>query len=157
VKKIIGVFSAFLLLASLAAGFHQLNAQEPEQPTFRVKVDMVVLGFTVLDQKNKYVNGLKPKDFKVYEDEIPQKLATFAEGSRSPMQVLDNGELRPLHQQIPTPSIPKAKPQAQMFSSCSIPVITCTAALSTRQIPSPISSVVLIVPIPSPSIRTAGI
>jgi VWFA-related protein len=73
-----------------------MRAQEPEQPTFRVKVDMVVLSFTVLDQKNKYVNGLKPKDFKIYEDEIAQKLATFAEGARPPMQVLENGETRPL-------------------------------------------------------------
>jgi len=100
VKKIItAILSTCVLLAALAAGFRQLRAQEPEQPTFRVKVDMVVLGFTVLDQKNKYVNGLKPKDFKVYEDDIQEKLATFAEGSRSPMQVLDNGELRPLRQQ----------------------------------------------------------
>jgi VWFA-related protein len=73
-----------------------MRAQEPEQPTFRVKVDMVVLSFTVLEQKNKYVNGLKPKDFKIYEDEIAQKLATFAEGARPPMQVLENGETRPL-------------------------------------------------------------
>ena len=73
-----------------------MRAQEPEQPTFRVKVDMVVLSFTVLDQKNKYVNGLKPKDIKIYEDEITQKLATFAEGARPPMQVLDNGETRPM-------------------------------------------------------------
>lgn len=98
-KKITGILSTFLLLAAVTAGFRQLRAQEPEQPTFRVKVDMVVLSFTVLDQKGKYVNGLKPKDFKIYEDDIPQKLATFAEGSRSPMQVLDNGELRPLRQQ----------------------------------------------------------
>ncbi len=73
-----------------------MRAQEPEQPTFRVKVDMVVLSFTVLDQKNKYVNGLKPKDIKIYEDEISQKMATFAEGARPPMQVLDNGETRPM-------------------------------------------------------------
>jgi VWFA-related protein len=94
VKKITGVVST-CLIAAVAAGFW-LRAQEPEQPTFRVKVDMVVLSFTVLDQKNKYVNGLKPKDIKIYEDEITQKLATFAEGSRSPVQVLDNGETRPL-------------------------------------------------------------
>ena len=45
---------------------------------------------------NKYVNGLKPTDFKVYEDDIAQKLATFAEGTRAPVQVLENGETRPL-------------------------------------------------------------
>jgi len=94
VKKITGVISAFLI-AAVAAGFW-LPAQEPEQPTFRVKVDLVVLTFTVIDQKNKYVNGLKPKDFKIFEDDISQKVATFAEGSRSPVQVLENGETRPL-------------------------------------------------------------
>ncbi len=93
-KKTTGIVST-CLIAALAAGFW-LRAQEPEQPTFRVKVDMVVLSFTVLDQKNKYVNGLKPKDIKIYEDEITQKLATFAEGARPPVQVLDNGETRPL-------------------------------------------------------------
>ena len=72
-----------------------LHAQD--QTTFRVKVDMVVLGFTVTDAKGKYVNGLKPKDFTVYEDDITEKLSTFAEGNRPPMQVLDNNELRPLH------------------------------------------------------------
>ena len=74
-----------------------LRAQnEDKGPTFRVKVDMVVLSFTVLDTKGKYVNGLKPKDFKVYEDDIPQKLATFTEGNRPPMQVLGDGETKPL-------------------------------------------------------------
>jgi VWFA-related protein len=94
VKKITGIVST-CVIAAVAAGFW-LRAQEPEQPTFRVKVDMVVLSFTVLDQKNKYVNGLKPKDFKIYEDDIPEKLATFAEGARPPVQVLENGETRPL-------------------------------------------------------------
>jgi VWFA-related protein len=94
VKKITGVIST-CVIAALAAGFW-LRAQEPEQPTFRVKVDLVVLTFTVLDQKNKYVNGLKPKDLKIFEDDINQKVATFAEGSRSPVQVLENGETRPL-------------------------------------------------------------
>jgi Ca-activated chloride channel family protein len=112
VKKITGIVATFLLMTAATVGFRQLRAQEPEQPTFRVKVDMVVLGFTVLDQKNKYVNGLKPKDFKVYEDDIAEKLATFAEGSRSPMQVLDNGELRPLRQQAAENANPVANPDA---------------------------------------------
>jgi Ca-activated chloride channel homolog len=54
------------------------------------------LSFTVLDQKNRYVNGLKPRDFKVLEDNIPQKVATFAEGNRVPLQVLPNGDLQPV-------------------------------------------------------------
>ena len=83
------------LVACLLAGFW-LRAQDEGQAIFRVKVDLVVLTFAVTDNKGKYVNGLKPKDFRVYEDDIPQKISTFAEGNRIPMQVLDNGDMRPL-------------------------------------------------------------
>jgi Ca-activated chloride channel homolog len=90
--RIIGVTT----IAGLAAGLW-VRAQDQDQTTFHVKVDMVVLSFTVTDQKGKYVNGLKPKDFKVYEDEIPQKMATFTEGNHAPLQVLDSGDTKPLH------------------------------------------------------------
>ena len=86
------------LLAVLAMGAtFWVRAQDADQNTFHVKVDMVVLSFTVTDNKGKYVNGIKPRDFKVYEDDIPQKLNTFAEGNKAPMLVADNGELQPMH------------------------------------------------------------
>ena len=62
-----------------------------DRPTFRVKVDMVVLSFTITDSKGHYINGLQPKDFKILEDGIPQKLATFAEGNKPPMDVAADG------------------------------------------------------------------
>jgi Ca-activated chloride channel homolog len=62
-----------------------------DRPVFRVKVDMVVLGFTVTDNKGRYVNGLKPKDFRILEDGIVQKLSTFAEGNKPPLRVLEDG------------------------------------------------------------------
>ena len=80
-------------LAGLAAAAW-LYAQE--RPTFRVKVDMVVLSFTVTDSKGHYINGLKPADFKISEDGIPQKMNTFGEGNKAPLQVLENGSTRPL-------------------------------------------------------------
>lgn len=67
-----------------------------QQATFRVKVDMVVLSFTVTDSKGRYINGLKPSDFKIMEDGIAQKINTFAEGNRPPMQVMEDGTTRPL-------------------------------------------------------------
>ncbi len=70
--------------------------QESGRPTFRVKVDMVVLSFTVTDSKGRYVNGLEPTDFRVLEDGIPQRVNTFAEGNRPPLQILDDGSTRPL-------------------------------------------------------------
>lgn len=67
-----------------------------DRPTFRVKVDMVVLSFTVTDNKGRYINGLLPKDFRILEDGIPQKLATFADGNKPPMDVAADGSLRPI-------------------------------------------------------------
>jgi VWFA-related protein len=88
----------FAALATIVAipSAYWLRAQD-DPSTFRVKVDMVVLSFTVTDSHGKYVNGLKPKDLKVFEDDIPEKIATFAEGNHAPLQVLDNGETKSLH------------------------------------------------------------
>jgi VWFA-related protein len=74
----------------------RLSGQDQDRPTFRVKVDMVVLSFTVTDSKGRYVNGLKPEDFRILEDGIPQRINTFAEGNKPPLQVLDDGTTRPL-------------------------------------------------------------
>lgn len=67
-----------------------------DRPTFRVKVDMVVLSFTITDNKGHYINGLQPKDFKILEDGIPQKLATFSDGNKPPMDVTADGSLKPI-------------------------------------------------------------
>jgi hypothetical protein len=58
-----------------------LRAQDAPRTVFRVKVDMVVLSFQVTDNKGHYVNGLQPKDFKIFEDGILQSISTFAEGA----------------------------------------------------------------------------
>ncbi len=81
------------LTAMLGAGWY-LAAQE--RPVFRVKVDMVVLGFTITDNKGRYVNGLKPKDFRVLEDGIVQKMATFTEGNKPPLLVKEDGSTEPV-------------------------------------------------------------
>lgn len=79
-----------------ASGARLLEAQTGQRPVFRVKVDMVVHSFTVTDSKGKYVTGLKPKDIRVLEDGIVQRIATFAEGNQPPLQVLEDGSTRPL-------------------------------------------------------------
>ena len=79
-----------------AAGATLLRAQEPQRPVFRVKVDMVVHSFQVTDSKNHYINGLKPADFRIFEDGIPQKIATFAEGANTPVAINADGTATPL-------------------------------------------------------------
>src|ERR1700722_13079235 len=101
-----GVLFAGLAVAS---GGVWLFAQEAatntaRTPVFKSRVDLVVLSFTVTDNKGKYVNGLKPSDFKISEDGISQKLSTFSEGNRPAMEVASDGALRPLTAPIPTGS-----------------------------------------------------
>ena len=89
----------FLAGGVAAAGGMQLYAQdlrETKIPVFTSKVDLVVLSFTVTDNKGKYVNGLKYSDFRIFEDGIREKVSTFSEGNRPAMQIMDDGTLKPV-------------------------------------------------------------
>jgi Ca-activated chloride channel homolog len=58
-------------------------AQESGAPRINVTVDLVQLNVAVTDNKGKYVTGLRPEDFVIAEDGIPESLATFGEGNES--------------------------------------------------------------------------
>jgi len=81
---------------AVALGAPGAIAQESSQDVFRTTVDMVVHSFTVTDNKGRYVNGLKPSEFRVLEDGIEQKIVTFSEGNAPPLEVLADGSTRPL-------------------------------------------------------------
>ncbi|MDP8991283.1 MAG: VWA domain-containing protein [Acidobacteriota bacterium] len=81
-----------------------------DRPTFRVKVDLVVLSFTITDNKGHYINGLQPKDFRILEDGIPQKLSSFAEGNKPPLEVQADGSTRPM--QITDPVKVEGRPDS---------------------------------------------
>src|SRR5664280_2082812 len=83
-------------LGMTAAGAVMRAQDSGQRPIFRVKVDMVVLSFQVTDNKGHYVNGLKPTDFRIFEDGILQQIATFAEGAKAPLAVAGDGATRPL-------------------------------------------------------------
>ncbi|MGE5488951.1 MAG: VWA domain-containing protein [bacterium] len=85
-------FATALMLVSAALA----QVQERPGTVFRVKVDMVVLSFQVTDSKGRYITGLKPSDFRILEDGIPQKIATFAEGSRPAVEIAEDGTARPI-------------------------------------------------------------
>src|ERR1043165_33898 len=100
-------------LFGMAAGSALLHAQESGQrPVFRVKVDMVVLAFTVTDSKNHYKTGLTPADFRIYEDGILQKLNTFAEGAKAPVLITDDGKVQPLVEGQKDPATGLERPDA---------------------------------------------
>jgi Ca-activated chloride channel homolog len=73
-----------LLLIIVSLGFvlgAQTADQAQESPDFHVVVNMVQLNVAVTDKSGNYVTGLRPSDFAIYEDGIPEKTATFAEGN----------------------------------------------------------------------------
>jgi VWFA-related protein len=73
------IASVVVLLASLG------RAQEPTSfvqglappPLFRSAVELVVLNVTVLDERKRFVGGLGPKDFVVYENGVRQEELAF--------------------------------------------------------------------------------
>jgi Ca-activated chloride channel family protein len=120
--------------SAVAVGATTLLLWAQERPTFRVKVDMVVLSFTVQDSKGKYINGLKPSDFRISEDGIVQKVATFAEGNRPALQVNDDGTTRPLiaSGEGGTPGKPGLDPRADAFIGTSVFVLFDTSNFMYR-------------------------
>ncbi len=56
----------------------QPTVAKQEMPTFSVEAAMVVVDITVRDSKGNLVPDLKKEDFKVYEDNAPQSIVTFA-------------------------------------------------------------------------------
>jgi Ca-activated chloride channel homolog len=93
-------FGAVTFCASLLTGCFWLWAQDtPVKPTFKSKVDLVVLSFTVTDSRGRYINNLKPSDLKITEDNIKEKLSTFAEGDKPAMTVMEDGTLKPMIRQ----------------------------------------------------------
>jgi Ca-activated chloride channel family protein len=127
--RILSTKAIIVNAAVLAAGALWLFAQEGQRPVFRVKVDMVVLSFTVTDSRGRYINGLKPGDFRILEDGIVQKVSTFAEGSKPALAVLDDGSTRPLIESGSgdTPGKPGLDPRADAFVGTNVFVLFDTS------------------------------
>src|SRR5215469_2564905 len=82
----------FVLLSG--AGLRTLG----QQAQFQVSVDLVQLNVAVIDNKGNYVTGLKPNDFIIAEDGIPEKLSFFGEGNGPTFSLIpvgENGEGKP--------------------------------------------------------------
>jgi Ca-activated chloride channel family protein len=77
-KVLLLVALASVLVVTLAATF-TTRAQDESSRIF-VNVVLVQLNVAVTDRKGNYITGLKPENFLVTEDKIPEKVATFEEG-----------------------------------------------------------------------------
>lgn len=60
--------------ALLAASALLASAQEIDAPTFRSTVKYITVPVTVLTKDGNFVNGLEPKDFRLYDNKKPQPI-----------------------------------------------------------------------------------
>src|SRR5436309_1020748 len=62
---------------------------DPQDPRYRlnVEVELVNVTATVLDEGGKYMDGLRPEDFELYENGEPQKISFFSHDLRVPISV----------------------------------------------------------------------
>lgn len=89
-----------ILLLSAYCGISARGTAQKSDLTpqvFRVTVNLVQLDVAVTDKKGNYVTNLGPWDFKIYEDGILQKVATFGEENEAPRRLEDfkPGESKP--------------------------------------------------------------
>ncbi len=73
-----GMAGASLILVLTAA---PRPAAQDDASRLQVNVDLVQLSIAVTDHKGHYIAGLRPEDFTIYEDKIPEKIASFEEGN----------------------------------------------------------------------------
>jgi VWFA-related protein len=78
INACLGILTGALLLV----GAEPRPAAQNEASNLKVNVVLVQLNVAVTDHAGNYVSGLKPEDFAISEDKIPEKIATFEEGNQ---------------------------------------------------------------------------
>jgi len=102
VKK--SLLSVLLLSSLLVLGGGKRTAAQDDSKIL-VNVVLVQLNVAVTDRKGNYISGLKPEDFVITEDKIPEKIATFEEGNEPTTRLVLNGpDGKMVRQQIAQPA-----------------------------------------------------
>lgn len=63
------------------------QAEIPPRPQFEGPRPTQFIPVTVTDQQGRYVAGLQPEDFTLYEDEEPQRITYFNTGEKEPISM----------------------------------------------------------------------
>src|SRR5579871_6643944 len=79
------------LFASSVLFFGGGAGAQDDASRIRVNVVLAQLNVAVTDRKGNYVSGLRPEDFEIVEDKIPEKLATFEEGNEPTRRLINVG------------------------------------------------------------------
>jgi len=85
--KVLALAAGVILLSSNLLAQDGPQAQPAPAPTFRSASALVALNVTVQDRGAKFVRGLQPADFVVYEDGVKQDVRFF-ESTRVPVDLI---------------------------------------------------------------------
>jgi VWFA-related protein len=86
------ILSFCCLVLVLSVGPETPTEAQEAEPHIQVVVNLVQLNVAVTDGKGNYVTGLRPQDFAVSEDGIPEKIATFAEGNEPTRSLVETAQ-----------------------------------------------------------------
>ncbi|WP_035349136.1 VWA domain-containing protein [Edaphobacter aggregans] len=84
------LLSLFLLSSVLFLGGGRRTAAQDDSRIL-VNVVLVQLNVAVTDRKGNYISGLKPEDFAITEDKIPERISTFEEGNEPARRLVLSG------------------------------------------------------------------
>jgi VWFA-related protein len=88
--KVLAVLLTIFFLRAL------LPSQEQGDYLFHAQTDLVLVNVTVKDKSGKFVQGLKPEDFTILEEDKPQKVASFDVENIDAVPALDVAQAKPL-------------------------------------------------------------
>lgn len=83
------LFPLFFLCLSSGGRRGTVAAAQDDSRIF-VNVVLVQLNIAVTDRNGNYISGLRPEDFVITEDKIPEKIATFEEGNEPTRRLIEN-------------------------------------------------------------------
>src|ERR1700733_2827279 len=88
--KTLALFHALVFLCTASP------SQQQTDYTFHATSDLVLVNITVKDKNGKFVEGLKPEDFTILEDNKPQKVLSFDVENVDAPPSLDVAQAKPL-------------------------------------------------------------
>jgi VWFA-related protein len=86
------------------------SQQQESEYVLHVESDLVLVNVTVRDKNGKFVQGLKPENFTILEDNKPQKILSFDVENVDAIPALDVTQAKPLPEAAPGPTAPAPSP-----------------------------------------------
>ena len=98
--KAVAVLMMLVLLSTL------LPSQQQSEYVLRVESDLVLVNVTVRDKSGNFVQGLKPENFTILEDNKAQKIVSFDMENVDAVPPLDVTQAKPLPEPAPGQASP---------------------------------------------------